>query len=321
MSAAHVVNLAEVMSLHPRRVVDRHPKPDATLLDESAGFLGLGRSLTFPWPQWRANDEHRTVYYDEGRGRTLVFIHGLGANGTHWERIATSLVDRYRVVAPDLVGCGWSRKPHVTYSVDLLRDHLIAFLESRGIRHAVLAGHSMGGAVCLAAALKRPDLVEALVLVSAAGVGPLPRWMRAVGPSALRRSVLLPFFVLGASFILDNVFVARPEENEHVRWFRESAMRDDKGMPNLLDFARVCETLCADLLHRDYSPQFHRIHVPVLALWGDADRLTYVPSVLRSLDGFPRLRTVVLRRCGHMPMVERPDETLFHLERFLSSPP
>lgn len=297
------------------------PKPDATLLDESAGFLGLGRSLTFPWPQWRADDEHKTVFYDEGEGRAIIFVHGLGANGTHWEGMARALVDKYRVVGPDLVGCGWSSKPDVPYTVDFLRDHLIRFIESRGIKQAVLAGHSMGGAVCLATALARPDLVESLVLVSAAGVGPLPRWMRMAGPSVLRRGFLFPFLAVSANFILNNVFVESPEDNPHVRAFRESAMRDERGMHNLWDFARVSESLCRDLLHRDYSDRFHSIKIPVLALWGDADRLTYVPSVLRSLDGFPRLRTVVLKSCGHMPMVERPEDSLFHLERFLSDPP
>ena len=167
MSAAYQLNIAK-LETPPRPSA---PRPGATPLDEEAGFLGLGRSIDFPWSQWRADDEYRTVFYDEGEGRTIVFVHGLGANGTHWEGMARGLVETHRVVGPDLVGCGWTQKPDVPYTVDLLRDHLIRFIESRGIRHAVLAGHSMGGAVCLAAALARPDLVESLVLVSAAGVG------------------------------------------------------------------------------------------------------------------------------------------------------
>jgi pimeloyl-ACP methyl ester carboxylesterase len=145
--------------------------------------------------------------------------------------------------------------------------------------------------------------------------------MRALGPLALRRELLFPFLALGANSILDNVFVSSPEENQYVRWFHDSALRDAEGMHNLWSFARVSESLCRDLLGRDYSDRFSHIHIPVLALWGDSDRLTYVPSVLRSLRGLPRLRTIVVKRCGHMPMVEYPAETLFHLERFLTSPP
>ncbi len=58
---------------------------DADPLDQSAGFLGVGRSLTFPFPQWRARDGHRTVFFDEGRGPAQVFVHGLGGKATHWE--------------------------------------------------------------------------------------------------------------------------------------------------------------------------------------------------------------------------------------------
>ena len=295
--------------------------PDAEPLDETAGFLGLGRSLTFPFPQWRAHDEHRTVFCDEGEGRPIVLVHGLGANFTHYEHVATQLVDRYRVIGIDLVGCGWSAKPDVPYTVELLRDHLIGFLERCGIRRATLVGHSMGGTVVLATALARPWLVDSLVLICGAGVAPLPRYMRAAAPFALRYPLLYPFLRYGAGFILDNVFVDHPDTNPYVRWFRESAMRDAPGYPNLAEFVRVCTTLCPDIAAHDYSAELPSLGMPVLGLWGDHDKLTAIGPVLRHLGRIPRIRTVVLPRCGHMPMVERPADTLFHLERFLAHPP
>ena len=290
-------------------------------LDESRGFLGLGRSLTFPFPQWRANDRYRTVYFDEGEGPAIVFVHGLGANATHWEPLAKAFVGDYRVIGLDLVGCGWSLKPDVTYTVDLLRDHLLSFLDDRGVERATLVGHSMGGAVTLSAALTRPLLAERLVLIDAAGVAPLPRWMRLAAPVALRRVVLFPFLGLGAKFILKNVFVDEPDDNPMVRWFHESALRDAPGAPNLLEFARVCETLCVDLLDRDESPNLPRIDVPVLAIWGDHDKLTTLGPAIRRIGAIPKLRTVIMKNTGHMPMIERADETIEHIRRFLDDPP
>jgi pimeloyl-ACP methyl ester carboxylesterase len=313
---------AAALTLLPQSWAEARRRPaTAELLDDRDGYLGLGRSHTFPFPQYRDDDKHATVFFDEGEGRTLVFVHGLGANATHWELIVNELVDDHRVAGLDLVGLGWSRKPRVPYTVDLLRDHLLSFLARRGIRRATLVGHSMGGAVCLAAAVKRPDLVEGLVLMCAAGVAPLPRWMRTLGPHVLHRGLLFPMLGLGAAFILNNVFVDRPDENPHVRWFHESSLHDEPSRANLYDFARVSESLCADVIGRDYSAHFPSIKIPVLALWGDADKLSAIPSVLRALGGLPRLRTVMLRRTGHLPMVERPDETLFHLKRFLENPP
>lgn len=296
-------------------------RPTGFLLDESEGFLGLGRSLTFPFPQYRADDKYDTVYFDEGEGRTLVFVHGLGANATHWEPLVRALAPKCRVVGLDLVGLGWSLKPDVRFTVDLMRDHLLDFMAARGIRRATVIGHSMGGAVSMAATVARPDLFDALVLISAAGVAPLPRWMQVAAPLALKRQVLFPILGLGASFILDNVFVDAPEDNPHVEWFYESALRDDRSYFNLLEFARVCESLCVDVANRDYSKHFPSMHLPVLAIWGDHDKLSSVGGVLKRLGDLPRLRTVMLKDTGHMPMVERPDQTLFQLERFLRNPP
>ena len=278
-----VANVARKINPRPLDPV-RRTLPGDEPLDERAGFLGMGRSISFPYPQWRAKDPYRTVFFDVGEGpSTIVMVHGLGANATHFEPVVRRMANRHRVIGLDLVGCGWSRKPKVDYNVELLRDHLLDFLDRRGIGRCTLVGHSMGGAISLAAALKRPGQFDGLALLCAAGVAPLPRWMRAGARFALKKEILLPSLVLGSSFIVRNVFVTRAREND--------------------------------------SDQLKHLHMPVLALWGDHDKLTAVPSVMRSLDNIHSVRTVMLKRCGHMPMIEYPEQTAWHLERFISTPP
>ncbi len=316
-----VANVARKINPRPLDPV-RRTLPGDEPLDERAGFLGMGRSISFPYPQWRAKDPYRTVFFDVGEGpSTIVMVHGLGANATHFEPVVRRMANRHRVIGLDLVGCGWSRKPKVDYNVELLRDHLLDFLDRRGIGRCTLVGHSMGGAISLAAALKRPGQFDGLALLCAAGVAPLPRWMRAGARFALKKEILLPSLVLGSSFIVRNVFVTRARENENVSWFKRSFCRDSVTLPNFREWVRVCETLCKDLAHRDYSDQLKHLHMPVLALWGDHDKLTAVPSVMRSLDNIHSVRTVMLKRCGHMPMIEYPEQTAWHLERFISTPP
>lgn len=293
---------------------------DVELLDGSQGMLGMGRSHTFPFAEWRANDAYRTVFFDEGQGHPIVFVHGMGGNATHFEYLARQLVRRYRVIGLDLVGFGSSAKPDRRYTVELLRDHLLSFLDRRGLDRVTLVGHSMGGAICMAATLAQPQRVSSLALLCAAGLAPLPRWMRVGARLFVRRQLLYPLLLHGANFIVDNVFVEGPEQNEGARWFRDSALRDAPGNPNLRAFARVTESLAPEVAKSDFSAQLVGLEMPVLAIWGQGDKLTLLPKVLRAMDRIPRVRTVVLR-CGHMPMIERPQETLFQLERLLDHPP
>lgn len=297
------------------------PIDDPERLDESAGFLGSGRSMTFPFPQWRARDRHRTVFFDEGQGEPLVMVHGLGGNATHWEQIARALVRDHRVIGLDLVGCGWSAKPPMEYTVELLCDHLLEFIDARGLTAAALIGHSMGAAVCVEAAIRRPNHFRSLALICPHGLAPLPRWVRATAPLVLRRRLLYPYFRYGAGFALGSLFEDSPRDNPEVDSFIRSSRRDDPGAPNIKDFARVGESLCRDLVRRDGSRRLNELTLPVLFLQGSSDKMSNIRHTLKALSAIPRLRSIILDRCGHMPMVERPAQTLRHLERFLRDPP
>ena len=315
-----------VTQIHERRKSERSGprrdrRGDAVRLDTRGAMLGMGRSPSFPYPEWRDADPYRTVFFDEGEGHAIVFVHGLGGNATHWQFVLPALADDYRVVGLDLAGCGWSAKPRGPYTVAMLRDHLLSFLDRRGIRRATLVGHSMGGAVCLAAALVRPGLVQSLGLVCAAGLAPLPKWMRVAAPAVLHRWLLLPALFASANFIVDQVFHDSDTENPGVRWFRETSLHDAPGYPHLRAFARVGESLCRDVIGLSFAQDLVHLDMPVLALYGDGDKLTAVPAVLRQLDGIRRVRTVLLPKTGHMPMIERPAETVFHLRRLLEEPP
>lgn len=304
---------------------DRAPLPLPTVprrsepLDESRGPVSMGRSPTFPFAQWRADDPHGTVFFDEGRGDPVVFVHGLGGNVTHFEYLARDLVGDYRVVGLDSLGAGATAKPKGAYTVDRLRDHLLAFLDDRGLDRVTLVGHSLGGTVALAAALEAPKRIERLVLIGAAGLAPLPRWMRLGAPLVLHGSVLLPALALTHDLILDTCFVDHADDNPFVRHFRRSSLRDAPGYPHLRAFARVSATLCRDVVNRDYGPRLHELEMPVLALWGDHDRLVALPGVAEALTRFRRARVTILEGAGHLPMIEKPAEVLAHVRSFLRS--
>lgn len=102
---------------------------------------------------------------------SLVFLHGMGTSAASWRECMLRLADRYRVVAPDLIGHGSSPVPadHEAYRrdrtlVDL--DELLADSVAAIRRPVVLVGHSLGGYLALAYAATRPGGVDGIVVLN-----------------------------------------------------------------------------------------------------------------------------------------------------------
>lgn len=134
------------------------------------------------WHKWLRRP-YRLAVQDTGRGRTtVVLLHGVASCGAIWAPLTDQLVQsepgRYRVLVPDLLGCGDSPKPQwPEYSVE---DHARAVaytLQKLGIKHPVtLVGHSMGCLVAAHLAATRPRLAKRLVLYEPPLLGELPEY-------------------------------------------------------------------------------------------------------------------------------------------------
>jgi pimeloyl-ACP methyl ester carboxylesterase len=126
--------------------------------------------------------EFRQAYVDAGGVRTryvesggptspaVVMLHGTGA---HWETFARNLGpygEHFRTVAYDMVGNGFSGRPDHDYEIADYVAHAIAVMDALGIEHAHLLGTSLGSWVAAAIALRHPQRVDKLVLMSAAGL-------------------------------------------------------------------------------------------------------------------------------------------------------
>jgi pimeloyl-ACP methyl ester carboxylesterase len=116
-------------------------------------------------------------YLVAGEGPPLVLLHGAGDNSLDWRWVLPALARTHHVYALDLPGSPESARPVADYSPAFFERSLAAFLDALGIERATLVGNSLGGTVALRLALSEPSRVEALVLVSAAGLG------RAVNPA------------------------------------------------------------------------------------------------------------------------------------------
>jgi 3-oxoadipate enol-lactonase len=105
-------------------------------------------------------------YVVAGVGRPIVFLHGLGWDHTLWGRQIERLRDRYRVIAADTRGHGETDKPAGPYTVAQFVADWAALMDKLGVSSALFVGFSLGGMIAQQLALRRPDLVGALVLVN-----------------------------------------------------------------------------------------------------------------------------------------------------------
>ena len=117
----------------------------------------------------------RTNYLEAGSGdRHVVLVHGSGPGVTayaNWRGVLPELGKDFHVVAPDMVGFGYSERPNdVTYRLDTWADQTVAVMDALGIEKAHLVGNSFGGAIALRLATRHPDRVDRLVLMGSVGV-------------------------------------------------------------------------------------------------------------------------------------------------------
>ena len=258
--------------------------------------------------------------FDAGSGPAIVFVHGLGANLTHFEHVAPPLVDAgYRVCGLDLPGFGLSGKPRRDYSIRWLSGAVFALMDHLGLATATLAGHSLGGLVCADAALHDRSLgrarVERLVLISSAGLFQMPLPFQWVARTIMRPGLVAAALERNARRLLEKrVFEERNEKVE--RFIEQSVTRPDARFVH--DLARVMWSLRKELTSYHLFDEVHRLTMPTLVIYGGRDRLLPTKSVPKWATKLPAGELEVIERCGHMPIIEKPAEVVARMKKFLA---
>lgn len=124
----------------------------------------------------RLVDGHELTYLEAGEGdRTVLLLHGGLIDAAHisWGGTIGPLAEDARVIAPDLLGYGYSAKPDLAYTQHRHVDSIESFVDGLDIEPGMLdvVGASLGGGIAIALALRNPDLVRRLVAVDAYGLG------------------------------------------------------------------------------------------------------------------------------------------------------
>lgn len=265
----------------------------------------------------------RMAYMDERpaewKGRTVLLLHGKNFSGAYWEPTMKALVARgYRVVVPDQIGFGKSTKPAAyQFSFAQLATNTRALLDSLGVEHVSVVGHSMGGMLAVRFALQHPERLDKLVLVNPIGLEdyedlvayrPITEWYRqelAATPDSLREYQRQSYY-------------AGEWKPEYERLLEIQA-----GWTQHPDYSRVawCSALTYDMIFtQPVVHDFPRLRAPTLLIIGQRDRTALgrpwaKPEVAATMGDYPKLgrrtaeaipnsKLVELPGVGHLPQVE-----------------
>jgi pimeloyl-ACP methyl ester carboxylesterase len=259
-------------------------------------------------------------------GPPVVFVHGLFGQGKNWTTIAKGLADRYRVTLLDLPNHGHSPWTDRADYLDMA-EMVAAELAGPG-EPVVLVGHSMGGKVAMQLALRRPELVRALVVVDVAPVEYPTRGGRTDDPD----EEASPFaaFIAAMQAVDLTSLGSRADADAALReavpsrmvrsFLLQSLVREGTG-----DGAGWRWRLNLDALERDLDrlrgfpdpPPGAHYDGPVL--WIAGANSTYVlPDDRERMDAlFPATRLVRIKGAGHWVHSEQPEIFLEALRRFL----
>lgn len=252
---------------------------------------------------------------------TLVFLHGLAGNMTHWIHVAPHFVggdwhQRVRVVALDFRGCGASGRDR-PYTIDAYVNDLMTLSNRLAIRDATWVGHSLGGMVGCALALQAPERVRRLIMLDPGGLRRIPRPLQMVGNAVLSRRLLNAVLPVGWLSVLGFVFA---QDNEHTRDFIRYT---DESFPpahrnsDVGEIARVISDLKRDFLYADLSEELGRVRCPVGLVFGSEDRLVPASSLKALQRRCVDLTIEEIHGCGHMPNIENPARVIGFIEQML----
>ena len=268
-------------------------------------------------------DDREVNYVDIGEGPALVLVHGLGASWQSWLENIPELARDHRVVAMDLPGFGYSEMPREEISIEYYANWTCRLLDALAVESAAVVGNSMGGFIGAELAIRQPDRVQRLAVVSPAifwqhrrRAQPLLRLTRltdAMAARALTRATddiatrrrLRNWALASAGFRYPQL-IAPELAHEMVR----SARRTDGFLPAL-------EAL------GDYplEEELPKIGCPTLIVWGAHDTLVPVKDAARLEELIPDARREVFERTGHVAMLERPQRFNRLLREFLAEEP
>lgn len=237
-------------------------------------------------------------YIEAGKGEPLVLLHGLMGELSNWEPVIDYFKENYHVLVPILP---IYELPILTLGVKSLSKYINKFLKHKKLNQVVLIGNSLGGHVGLVFTTSHQENVKALVLTGSSGL-----YENAFGGSFPRRESY-DYIREKVEFTFYDPAVATKELVDDVY----KSVNDRSRVIRILALAKSA-------IRHNMSKDLSRITIPVSLIWGKQDKVT-PPEVAEEFhELLPNSELNWVDKCGHAPMMERPEVFNEYLDKFLN---
>lgn len=252
------------------------------------------------------------VHYQEVGAKEappLLLIHGFTASNFVWSEVLLQVAaSGFRVIAPDLVGFGFSGKPKDgEYTIEAQSRMIISLMDYLGIESATLVGSSYGGAVAAACALDYEERVERLVLVDAVINDYVKsRSLLRLAALPLVGDLVSPLMIGSRKLVHAQMRKGYAPENMHM--FDEQRMTAHHRPLLAANTQRAALATLRRWRAGRIERDAHLIKQPTLLVWGEDDPEIPLAHGRLLFELIENSRLMIFRRCGHMPMEEYPRE-------------
>ena len=238
----------------------------------------------------------------------VLLVHGWPQNWWVWRHVITPLADRFRVIAPDLRGHGWSDAPEHGYDKEQLASDMLAVLDALGIERATWVGHDWGGWSGFLAALRAPARIDRLLSLCVPHPWSDPNPLQAVAFLGYQGPISLPLIGRRVARPGSRVLLQAGRGGDRLEPADVAAFADE--IPPRVTVAMYRTNLTRELLpivRGRYADDV--LAVPTTLMVGAQDLIT---RGLESgpVEGRPNLRVEVLEGIAHWVPEQRPQAVI-----------
>ena len=247
---------------------------------------------------YEIKQQDKFKFIEEGEGEPLILLHGLFGALSNFKDLVDFFSKRYKVIVPILP---LFELDILHTSVGGLEKFVYRFIESRNYRNIHLLGNSLGGHVGLLHVLRHPERIRSLILTGSSGLfenGMGDTYPKRGDYEYIKKKTQLTFYSpeTASKDLVDEVYEI---VNSRIKVIKIIALAKSAIRTNL-------------------GEELNQITKPTLLVWGNNDTIT-PPFVGREFNKLiPNSELYFIDKCGHAPMMERPEEFNTVLDRFLA---